>query len=420
MPTYSPVLVLEDGLLSGPFSMAGVFIYANKVYAVILDSVNDETAVFQSSDGGDTWVELDSADRVPSQISTPYFDGDETLTVMYRNSGSGAQALKFRDFDLATGTWGSTYGTTGAPNSSGTTLIGAVYKRPDDTLAAIYFNSTDGLLTASIYDIGGASWGSPINLSSNIEALSGWNPALTAISSQIRTTMDSTGRIHVFCYTNSTVLGPPLWPNRVFYQALETDNTLGAFEDFPGQDTLVSGHQDLEVFSGPVFGQPAILGDSILLPVSVYNRNAADPVNYPCLYIGSGLSAPTWSLDTSLSLDPDALVDTSIWWNEAAALYTDGSTLVAVGPARTDSPDLTVYGRLRLTSSTNTANPDEDWDGSTIFDVDDDPTFGDKMTLSTVRITSGQIQVTTDFVNGSDEWRYWMGNWFGLLRNTFE
>ncbi len=427
MPSYFPVAVkvgAPNAELSGQLGGAtqGPFIYNDVLYIVIEDLDVPSSGVFTSSDGGDTWAELDSANNIPS-VSTPFYDGADTIIVAWRPNGAGLQDITLRNFDLITGTWGSDYGATG-PQVLGNLRVVKVYKRPDDSIVVIFpDDSPASAPTAAVYDSG--SWSADISLNTNVEGLPNWDGTGDIIMNtfQSRSIMDSTGRIHYFTNTFSFITSPNVWVNRVFYQAFETDNSLGSFLDFPGQDPLVSSHQDLEVFSGPPFGQPAILGDDLLLPVSLYNRLTASPDQYPALYIGAGLSGPSWSIDSALSLDPEIFTDDTIIWMEAPSFWTDGAKLVAIGPAQGADPFFSAFSRLRLSQSTNIAAPDEDWEAETIWDTDIDPTFGELMVIASVRITQGQIQVTTDFIDPSfDEARYWMGNWTPgmLLRNTFE
>src|SRR6185369_8324473 len=216
--------------------------------------------------------------------------------------------------------------------------------------------------------------------------------------------------------------------NRVFYQAWETNDSLGAFEDFPGQSVVYAGppnagRQKFEAFSGPPFGQPTVIEDfdMIFVAASAVNRTQTFPrLNAYAVY-GTPIAAPVWffpGINDGVSIDPDCFIDTDLEVNEAPNSFYDGTNIYCVFPV--DDVGVTAeFQRLRLCNNTPQGVLDEDpWTPITAFDlaVDSPPGFdiaGQICVLPSVRVFDTQVMLTMDSKvppTGVDEARYWLGN----------
>ena len=292
-----------------------------------------------------------------------------------------------QNFNLAAGEWGAPYGLISPPGDvSGVGVI--IWKRPDNTLLVAYSNRDSFVSGAAsglgyaVYDLTANSWGSVADLGANATALTGWDSTQTIFNMSAggspASIMDSTGRCHFFFFATSTETTPVIWGNRCFYQAVEADGSLGSFYDFPGQVApLFTWNssvpmQDLTAYSGSPMGTPVIIGDAIALPVLNVNTSPNYPVGdqwpqqLPNLYIGTPLSAPVWTKDSTKTIDPGAIADDSIWAQEAPVMACDGTTLVAVYTAQNSSAN---FARLRVCQTTNLTDPTLGWTASTVYDI---------------------------------------------------
>lgn len=343
---------------------------------------------------------LDSANS-PVVFGVGHF-GDTSSKVYCALSVSGSIVLQ--NFDLTTETWGTVYGTTLAPvisAGSGDLSIRCVWLRPNNTLLVMYDSKTGFPLGTGFggaaYDLTGGTWGTPFDCGANLMGLLGWDAgtgwdSITPSTFQ-SSVMDASGIVHLFFQTSSLRSSPVFWGNRCFYQAINPDNSLGSFYDFPGQVAPLplwngsSPTQDLTSYAGSPMGKPVIVGDMIVLPVLNVNLSPAWPAGDPWpqqlanVYIGTPVSAPVWTKDSTKTIDPEALIidpinytNEMLWPQEAPFLSFNGTTIYAIFPSQ--DYDGQNYGRLRLCQTTNLASPADGWTSATVFDeqVDASPT----------------------------------------------
>lgn len=148
----------------------GSFVYNNQVY-MPLTAVDNQAHMYISLDSGVTWSELDAAHApsVTNGNSTPVLNG--SIVTFACKNGAG---IRFFDFNLATGLWGSAYGAGGSPAND---LVHTVYVRPDGTYVVIYtrlvFPTTSGLY-ANFFNPVGATWAGEIDAGANILPLPGY------------------------------------------------------------------------------------------------------------------------------------------------------------------------------------------------------------------------------------------------------
>lgn len=254
------------------------------------------TAVFKSTDNGNTWAELDAANAPTSAVGWPVFDtannrllfGLITVTAPVTQ-----QALFLKAFSFATETWGANFATGGPV---GENPVQFTFVRPDNSVVVIY-DFGAGLnpggttrLRAAIWN--GAAWSSSIDLGAAILPLvPGGN---VAVSSAVAA-MDTTGNVHVaFNDSNRSVF---------MYQQL-TGSALG------------SSHQFTETFQvqRPAWANMLVLGNAVLISGVTNNANNT-------FFIGAGLSAPVWSSVTPSNIQPATAI------RQPGPVATDGTNL---------------------------------------------------------------------------------------------
>lgn len=381
--TGAPVLIdTGDGeqasLLPSSNTYATWFSGRNAYKLVNRQQVPYASVILKSTDKGSTWAPLDLGNSPAFQHCSGYFDGLRTVFCAFVTANSGAGVIELRNFDLVSETWGAVYGIAGAPVAGGTV---AVWKRPNSTLLILYNGRTVGNPTASgmggaSYDLLAGSWGAPFDVGGNVLLLTGWDAAQTVCSPQFATSVkDSTGVVHVFFNSSSNQTVPVVWGNRCFHQAVNVDDSLGPFTDFPGQvapfPAFPYNSQQLNAYEGSPLGTPVIVGDMLVLPVLMRNDSIIDrfPVQLANVYIGSPVANPVWSLNSAATIDPGALLDDFIFPQQSPMAACDGTTLYCVFPCQDE--DGQNFARLRLCQTTNLANPADpaSWSASTIFDL---------------------------------------------------
>ena len=294
--------------------------------------------VYQSTDSGATWTPLDP-DNGPSrveiilqQIGGFAFDGDHTIVVAYSPNADPIDStpgdLNFQNFDLATGLWGTSYATSGAPQIY---IVGQCFLRPDGTQLVLATNNIIGGaitgLTAYVWD--GAAWSS-FAVDSNL--------AGGVLSSDSNgAVMDSFGNVHLFMITRNP--GPS---SQLVYQLVKHDNTLGTFS------TLQIGTPNLPGLSG--YYQPAISGDNVLIGL------VDDTASFIQLAVGTPLSAPVFTKQSSPGIDPTA----------PAGAFRIGGTAIAVDATGIYAAYIAQGGDLidyiRLCGSADLTTPLTGWD----------------------------------------------------------
>ena len=391
VPFGPPVLIdsgdgQEETLLPAGNTQS-VFVYGGNLYKLLNRQQVFATVICKSTDGGATWTVLDSANSPLFETCSGFFDETNGLVICaYVDANGAAGNIRLRNFNLATGLWEVVNPHVGPATGQAASI--AVFQRTDNTVIVLFqnrnsFNPGDPSgLAAVVYDPVATSWGSTFDVGAALLLLPGWDATQTIVNmSNVRVTMDSaTGVIHSFFSTSSIQTVPVVWGNRVFYQAIKLDNSLGSFNDFPGQVAPFPAppynKQQLEAFSGPPFGNPLIIGSNILLPVSQRNDSLIDrfPFQLPNLYIGTPLAAPMWTLQPG-TIDPGPLADDFIWIQQAPSITYDGTTVSVVYSAQDE--DGQNLARLRMTQTTDTTTyAAASWTGQTIFDLQVDAPVG--------------------------------------------
>jgi hypothetical protein len=356
---------------------ATVFSHGGSIYKLLnRQQVPLATVIVRSTDGGATWTVPDAANAPAFQNCTGYYDAaSATVICVYVTLGG---QLRLITFDLTSQTW--------VPNASvGPAALvrpcPAIWLRPNGSYLILYqkqLTVTGTGLSAVTFDPTFSTWGTPFDVGENITLLLGWDAAQSSCDmGHTRMTMDSGGVVHVFFTTQSLQVAPVIWGNRVFYQQINLDNTLGAFFDFPGQvapfPAFPYDTQQLTVYSGVPFGSPIIVGANIILPVAVRNDSHIDrfPHQLPSIYIGTPVAAPVWSMapvtDPQFTVDPGTIADDFIWIQQAPSISYDGSILYIVYSAQDE--DGQNLARLRMCQTASPSTPLLGWSASTIFDL---------------------------------------------------
>jgi hypothetical protein len=114
----------------------------------------------------------------------------------------------------------------------------------------------------------------------------------------------------------------------------------------------------------------------IAVPCLTTNRNVLGPRQIACLYIGTPISAPVWTVDYAKSIDPETFIDDSIYPEELGDTIFDGTTLYVTFSAQ-GADFATDFERVRLCQTANLASPADGWTAATIFSlsVDSPPGF---------------------------------------------
>jgi len=254
--------------------------------------------IYESTDGGTTWTDLDAANRPTSAQGAAVQDSTNNrliLGLVTDTFPQTAQATFIKPFNLGTKTWGANIAS-GGPNA--VTVVNSVFLRPDNSIVLIYdFGASNpggtSRLRAAVWN--GSTWTSSIDVGSAIlPSQANGNINVSGACC----TMDSTGLIHIV-YTNSAA-------TLFFYQQLKTDNTLGTSHQFTGLN-----------FSSTSFGNAIISGPNVLVSF------ASNSFTNNALLLGTPLSNPAWSVIT-----PSSLAQPAGQVNLAGPLGTDGTNLI--------------------------------------------------------------------------------------------
>jgi hypothetical protein len=404
MPT--PILIVSSGVQAIPFAqMSGTIVIEDRIYILLgigSSFSGGTTGVLKSIDGGATWFEQHGAGAPTGEINAGFYNPSTgIITVAWRANGIPPLGVALQDFDTNSDTWGAAYGS----GSVTANIVGGCFRRPDGSVLIIYSvpTGTDSALWASVWD--GASWTS-FDAGINIESLPGWDaPTMSVVGNQVQQLMDSTGRVHLLFYTQAfPFIGPEVWSKRCFYQAIETDNSLGSFFDFPGQDTVP---QDLQSFSGGPIGRPVIVADNIVLPV--LRKAPSFITSYATLYIGTGLSNPSWTEWTGDGTDPNFGYTLNDGYPmECPYAATDGES-IAIITVNQDPANGDPYRVLRISATRDLTTFLTGWMPDTFYSQ------GTAMHLPTLGLNDDQYQVTME--NPSTQ--YWLGAWEFRVGNLY-
>jgi hypothetical protein len=429
MPAYSPVLIdpaskgSDAGLDAG--ATFGPFVYKGALWTFIqrITQFPRRVSAFTSNDNGNTWTVVDDAHALTAGTNnnaTLFFDGIQTVTFVI-TTGAGPWGMGLVQFNLATQKWSTLFATAGAPaDNQGVT---AIWVRPDGSRVILYSiaSGTDSRLHYAVCSKTNVWTLGSTDLGTNMEALPGWTTAFPIISNQAHSIMDKSGKIHIVWYTGGIgSSGGHVWATRCFYQAINTDNSLGSFFDFPGQDQAT---QDLGIISGGPLCVPMIIEAAgpitSKIVLGVTRQSPAQSVNfhYPTLWIGTPITAPVWT-----ELVAAGGVDTASGYSgqntvpyEIGDAFTDGTCLYWIF-TRNDL-NYTFGQQLRLLQTCNLNDPTQGWSATTIFDISTGPPSfnfaGQTLFLPSVRVVQGQTLIGGDaFTDATlvNEARFWFGN----------
>lgn len=283
------------------------FAYQAQFWMLIADDFAGNGMEMWASPDGVNWTLQGGRQTISGLLPAAYFDGAQTITVWYQ-PGPSLPGSYLIQFDLATGTWGTPFGGQAffIGNNAAPNFIAAY--PPSGGFVVVY--GTTGVVSfnfpvyAQVWD--GVSWGTPIQMSANAEALSGFTPLV--FFNAISAVLDVNSVLHVIFNTAIQGGGPSTWVNRFFYQELSATGALQNFQEFPGQG---SSPQDI----WPMNSQPGanlfIDGATLFWGIQRFNQGT-DPNPYPSIYKGTPLANPVW---TELgNIDPSNVAPTGGWF----------------------------------------------------------------------------------------------------------
>lgn len=392
-PTSNPATLGWTTGLAGSGGLApfcAPILYNGKLYMALTEQGPNNpqpsvVQIYQSSDKGNTWQVLDQAHSPAciqsSETAAIYFDGAHTIIVAFPPTSDKIAGtigpINLQNFDLSAGTWGAVYGTVGAPNCYS---VAQCFERPDGSILVLYSSTFSGgnLLgqRAAVYAAG--AW-STFAVDTNVGG------GYTAEGNQCAAVMDSTGRIHLFGTASN---GSGIAHHEVYYQAINTDNSLGTF-------AVVLNPAQV------AYSQPVISGNSVLVSLT---DNTSQLLN---LAVGSPLSAPSFSVASVNSVDTGA--PALIFENNAGlAVDATGVYLAYFGYVGAISTNFTV--RLLYNASASGFTSAANWTGVTAAVY---PTF----VVGTQGIsisrqggnTFGTIQGNMTLVGLNLATQYWLG-----------
>lgn len=350
--------------------------------------------VYRSTDNGASWSVLDAANG-PSRAHvfgnfSAAFDGGHTITVAYAPTndpvGGVTGEISLMDFSLVTETWGTAYATTG---SGGVLTLQHSFYRPDGSFLVFASpNSGVSITGCTAYVWAAGAWSSFPCDTSVAGTASGNNAAC----------MDSSGRIHLYMIGQHGS-GPTI--SVLYYQAVETSNSLGAFA------TIQTGTPSLPNLDAP--WQPVVSGNSVIIGLSTGT--------YVTACVGMPLSSPSFTTLGSPGIDPAAPL-TGIFRLGACAMAADATGIYAAYLAQSSSDG---YYRIRLCGTTDltgaagwsqaiTAFDDHSIPGTNPLQPSSIQFLGiERLEGSTIASCQGSI------VSGSNQpTQFWLGNFAHL------
>jgi hypothetical protein len=366
---------------------------ARHLYAVLVRHSNRTVYVYQSTNGGVSWLILDNANGpvYPNGFQPAWnFDGAHTITIAYQKVASPAP-LFLRDFDLNTGLWGVDYAIAGQPTIPAFQTTKLVFPRPDGSRVVLTVEvSPPGAGSGAEYNVWDPIGGWTLthaDPAANMIVLPGWDPTKTFIrGTQFETYTDADGTIGIFWEIGGINSGPPNWTDRTFYQQIHPNNSLGTFFDFPGQGGGINN--DLLVnIQGPTIGPPMLIQATNLIVLPIFrntNVGNASGKGAISLYVGTPITNPTWvemsipGVDAAFpGVAPPGTIDGTLIPESAIAAKFDGTTIF-IAWTIPDSTGAVDFARVRLAQTINLVNPalGVSWSDSTPYDMTTDGPAG--------------------------------------------
>ena len=281
------------------------FTYQNQFWVLVNDNFLGTGLTMWSSPDGINWTAQGGSQLTAGGVAACY-DGAQTVTVWF-TPARPLTGTYLQQFDLVAGSWGVPFGNQGLiiPNNA----IPAYIAPSGAGFIVVYrvtaFVSFHLYVYAQVWD--GSAWGSPIDVSANAEALSGFSGTNVFFSS-CTAVLDAAGLLHVIF--NTDVSGSaPSWYNRFFYQELSGAGVLQNFQECPGQTG--GSNQDIWRMNDQPGAMLFIQGDVIFWGIQRFSYGT-DPTPYPSVYLGSPLVNPAW---TELgNIDPSNAAHTAGWF----------------------------------------------------------------------------------------------------------
>lgn len=266
------------------------FEYQNQFWMLIGDGFLSRLAMWASPDGVN-WTRQGLNQSTGGTLPAACYDSTTQTVTVWLQPGFSLPGFYLLQFDLATATWGAPFGAQGFFVGNNASPVFIAPYPPSNGFIVVY--GTGDIVSfnlpvyAQVWD--GSSWGTPIHISVNAEALAGFNNfvffgAITAV-------LDGASVLHVIFNTRIAPGGPPTWQNRFFYQELSAGGALQNFQEFPGQ----SGTPE-DIW--PMNSQPGanlfVDGATLLWGIQRFNQGT-DPNPYPSIYKGTPLVNPVWT-----------------------------------------------------------------------------------------------------------------------------
>ena len=325
-------------------AVGGPWQYGGALYIAVTDyTYSAFTAVYKSTDNGNTWSELDQAGR-PTVYGIAQFDGGHTIVTAFPSAGNGVDGpMHLINFDLSTETWGAVYGTSGSPTGLQAAYVGF---RPDGSIVLLYGHFADifnqDAAFFATYKAG--AWSAALEIDVNYAnriALGGGSLTTAAIGAD--------GTVYAFM----ALTGHAPLPWNVFYQEITPSNTLGNFHKFPDSN-------DGQLVSLPV---PVILPNAkLFVPAYVSDAGA---VGY-FLGIGTSWGSVVGPIDPGLGADPTLIVQ--VGSTPGMALIA-GDTLTFIYVVQGSNISW-IQARMRLLTTKSLSDPSTGWTGQTLTDAE--------------------------------------------------
>ena len=283
----TPVEIIANGLPLLFVEISGVFWMAIQNNGSI--GVTGLVAIFKSTDGGNTWSQIDGAHNLTGSVGwngspvPAVYDGAHTFTFAYVKTSDGT--INLQSFDLNAGTWGAVFGN---ENLSPLVPILATMFRQSTGNLVLFFQDESGdpgSIYAQIWN--GSSWGAATKISGTAEAII--NPATQGFGAYATGVIDSSDVVHLTFFAQDS--GPPFQMAGAFYQEITASLGLQNAQTFPGN---TGATPDLSIdIPGPLPSM-FIQGTSIYWAIVRNNSGAGNPT-YPSVYVGTPVINPVWT-----------------------------------------------------------------------------------------------------------------------------
>lgn len=328
-----------------------IFWTSGRTYALIpqVPVSAQKAAFYLSLDGGATWTPPDLAHaQVCKAFVDYYFDGvSNVINMLLIANNSGVQPLVLVNFDLNAEMYSPTYGSSGAPTD---TFVGPVRvaRTSDNHLICFYSRNSGGgnsRARCAIYDITGATWGSPFDYATDM-------PAGGSTQNETIIPDPSNNLVHVFYSDN---VG-----GNFSYRQITSAGALGSITAFPSGWNIHVGFLN----QGRAFGAGYL--KSGVLTVPVFTVDPITDIQSLAVITGTPSSAPSFSISAPIET---AATSTEGWDQGQAIAYQVGSVQHVLYFAGDGLGNL--YNLVKLASNSGSG-----WTTTEIYDATVDPNAG--------------------------------------------